>query len=79
MKAMARKKTNRVRDPVQRRKSQRVIHIVVHSLSAEFKPYRKYFFALRKALKYAVWASTALFAYHLYLVKRTDQPDLAKL
>ena len=32
-------------------------------------------FAVRKTIKYALWASIGMFAYHLYLVKKSDKPE----
>ena len=41
----------------------------------EFKTYRRVMFALRKTLKYTAWASIALFWYHMYLLKKTENPE----
>lgn len=41
----------------------------------EFKTYRKVLFALGKAFKYTMWASFALFLYHLYVVVYSDKPE----
>ena len=32
-------------------------------------------FALGKAFKYTIWASFCLFWYHMYLLKRTKNPE----
>ena len=32
-------------------------------------------FALGKTLKYSIWASFAIFCYHIYLLKKTDKPE----
>lgn len=37
--------------------------------------YRRVMFATGKGLKYAIWASIALFWYHMYLLKKTDHPE----
>jgi import inner membrane translocase subunit TIM50 len=31
-------------------------------------------FAFGKAFKYTIWASTVLFGYHYYLIKKVDEP-----
>lgn len=36
-------------------------------------------FALRKTIKYTIWASIGLFGYHLYLLKKTDKPETGLL
>ena len=32
-------------------------------------------FAVRKTIKYTIWASIGLFCYHLYLLKKTAKPE----
>lgn len=41
----------------------------------EFKTSRKILFALGKTFKYSAWASIVLFWYHVYLIKKTDDPE----
>lgn len=41
----------------------------------EFKTYRRVMFAFGKTLKYTMWASIALFWYHMYLLKKTENPE----
>jgi len=39
--------------------------------------YRKVMYFLGSTLKYTMWASSVLFAYHFYLVKRSKDPESA--
>lgn len=32
-------------------------------------------FAIGKTIKYTIWASFALFWYHMYLLKKTENPE----
>ena len=32
-------------------------------------------YVLGKTFKYTLWLSTALFGYHMYLLKKTDKPE----
>ena len=41
----------------------------------EFKPYRKFWFMLKRTFKYSIWAGFALFLYHMYLLKKTEKPE----
>ena len=52
-----------------------IIAFIKCDIIIEFKTYRKVMFALRKTIKYTIWASIALFGYHLYLLKKTDKPE----
>ncbi len=44
-------------------------------LSEEFKPYRKFMFALGKAAKYSFFLGISALAYHFYLVHWTQRPE----
>lgn len=43
--------------------------------SNKFKWYRKFFFVFGKTMKYIMWASFAMYGYHLYLVNYKDKPS----
>lgn len=45
--------------------------------SANFSTRRKIFFAFGKAIKYSIWSYCVLFAYHFYLVRKTEKPEEA--
>lgn len=44
-------------------------------LELEFKTYRRISFAIGKTVKYSIWASIAIFCYHIYLLKYTEKPE----
>lgn len=41
----------------------------------EFKAYRRFMFLFGKGLKYTLWAISAAFLYHFYLVMKKDKPE----
>lgn len=44
-------------------------------LLAKFKTYRRVLFVLGKTVKYSLWATFAVFLYHMYLIKKLEKPE----
>jgi hypothetical protein len=59
---------------IMKKAMRRVSAIVVTGLD-EFKMYRRIMFAIKKSIKYTLWAGFTLFWYHMYLLKKTEKPE----